>query len=222
MRIVRGLLLLATIGLVIYVVETGTKAPPPAAPAAAIEQDPPLVEARKVVAEWRASAGSDYPQRLARVPLARIVAAQERVSRVPASDPDFAAARAQAAALQAIRDEIWTRAPRVSGPGSTPGDRLPAIDGIRVVDYRWRKGGFGVVGIVTLTVANDNSYAVKDPVVRCVFTGESGTRLSEPAQTVYQIVPARGRKTLKNIAVGWIDSQSARASCAVIAVERAN
>lgn len=79
----------------------------------------------------------------------------------------------------------------------------------------WRKGGFGIVAVADFTFANDNSVAVRDVTIGCTFYGASGTQLGTGEQTIYQTFPAKKSTVVREVNLGFINSQSATASCAV-------
>ncbi|WP_257164646.1 hypothetical protein [Bradyrhizobium sp. SRS-191] len=97
----------------------------------------------------------------------------------------------------------------------------PAVDRLEISTYAWEKGGFDNVAIVTLTILNKNTYAVKDITVACDFSGSSGTKLSGLSQTIYSSIPAKTSKKFNRLNLGLIHSQSARASCSLIGAFRA-
>lgn len=88
------------------------------------------------------------------------------------------------------------------------------------LDWSGRKGGFGTVFIATFTMKNGNDFDIKDPVISCEQTGPSGTTISKTTQTIYRIVRAKSSTIAKNINMGIMHPQSARASCRVIDFKR--
>jgi len=91
---------------------------------------------------------------------------------------------------------------------------LPDYQGsVELVGYRWRKGGFDNVMIATFTIENDSPVPIKDIGIDCQLSAESGTVLGHATNTIYQIVPANGRKTVTDFNMGFIHSQTANAYC---------
>jgi len=130
--------------------------------------------------------------------------------------PDTApttAATANDAASTAVRTAI-------APPVAAPREPLP-IDAFKLAKFDWAKGGFDTVAVVTVTFKNDNRYDVKDAVLECDFHGASGTRIARLTQTVYQRFPAGKAKTVREINMGFVPSQAAKAGCEVKAVVRA-
>ena len=95
-----------------------------------------------------------------------------------------------------------------------PGER------ITMPSFSWKIGGFGVVGTATVTVNNGNDFPVKDIDVRCEFSGKSGTQLSTSQRTIYDTIPAKTKHTFKDVNMGFIHVQSAKANCHVETAKR--
>lgn len=88
---------------------------------------------------------------------------------------------------------------------------------VNLTNFDWRKGGFGTVMIATFTISNENDFAIKDLYVACELTAPSGTKIGYAAATLYERVPAHGRKTVREVNMGSGISrdfnQAATASC---------
>lgn len=130
--------------------------------------------------------------------------AAERTERERAEAVIAAAAAKQLAATQAALAEA----------NRNPVDRvtLPAMN--------WKIGGFGSVGLVSVTVENGNDYAIKDIGINCTFSGKSGTELSSPSRVIFDTVKAKSKRIFKEFNIGLINHQSARARCEVISASR--
>lgn len=89
-----------------------------------------------------------------------------------------------------------------------------------VENMTWSIGGFGSVGVVTLTINNANDFPIKDVRIECRFSGKSGTELSTTNHTIFDTVKAKSKRTFKEVNVGFIHSQSARAGCGVETAKR--
>jgi hypothetical protein len=75
------------------------------------------------------------------------------------------------------------------------------------------KGGFGTVFIANITAENPTKYAIKDLQIQCEMMGASGTSLGIKRETVFEIVPAKSKKTFRNINFGFINSQVSKFNC---------
>jgi hypothetical protein len=95
-----------------------------------------------------------------------------------------------------------------------PGER------ITMPSFSWKIGGFGTVGSATVTIDNGNDFPVKDIDVRCEFNGKSGTQLSTSQRTIFDTIPAKAKRTFKDVNMGFIHAQSAKASCRVETAKR--
>lgn len=90
-----------------------------------------------------------------------------------------------------------------------------ARDRFHIVKTAWQRAGFGIVATADFTFANDNSVPIKDVTVSCRFYGASGTRLGDAEQTIYRTFPAQKSTAVAAVNLGFINSQSATASCDV-------
>jgi hypothetical protein len=70
--------------------------------------------------------------------------------------------------------------------------------------------------VADFLLRNDNPFAVKDLTVTCVHSAPSGTKIDKNTRTIYEIIPAHGRKWIKNFNMGFIANQAVESSCSVI------
>ncbi len=89
-----------------------------------------------------------------------------------------------------------------------------ALEFVRI-DFKWAKEGFGTVMIADFTITNPTSYTVKDLEVTCTHYANSGTEIDSNSRTIYETVPAKGKKVVRNFSMGFIHSQAARSSCKI-------
>lgn len=92
---------------------------------------------------------------------------------------------------------------------------------MNVAGLSWKIGGFGSVGLMTFTVSNQNDFPVKDFVLSCTFSSNSGTQLGTAAHTVYETVKPRSKRSFSDVNVGFIHSQSGKANCDISLAARA-
>jgi hypothetical protein len=83
------------------------------------------------------------------------------------------------------------------------------------VDFSWSKGGFESVMMVNFVFTNASSHPVKDIEVRCDHYAPSGTVIDHNTRTVYEVVPAHGKKRVRDFNMGFIHSQVSSSSCAI-------
>lgn len=74
--------------------------------------------------------------------------------------------------------------------------------------------GVGVM-TATFTFENKNPFAVKDLTVKCDHLAPSGTKIDSNTRTVFEIVPKNGKKTVRDVNMGFIHSQSAKSGCEI-------
>jgi len=124
------------------------------------------------------------------------------------------AEKAKLAAENAVRDKNRKAAEAEGAALLRERNRNPA-DRLTMKGMTWSLSGFKNVGIVNVTIENSNDFAVKDVGIRCYFSGKSGTQLSANSHTIFDTIPPKSKKAFKEVNVGFIDSQSATASCNV-------
>lgn len=88
-------------------------------------------------------------------------------------------------------------------------------EGVLLTNFSWSKGGFNTILVANFTLKNLNDLQVRDMEVVCEVMAPSGTTVSRPRTTVYEIIPAGKSKVFKEISVGLIHSQASGASCDV-------
>jgi hypothetical protein len=93
---------------------------------------------------------------------------------------------------------------------------------LTVDHFDWGTGGFGSIMIVKkLTVSNDAPFAIKDFTLKCVHQGHSGTDMDSNTRTLFEIVPANGKKTFRDVNMGFISSQVATSQCEITSAAKA-
>jgi hypothetical protein len=116
---------------------------------------------------------------------------------------------------------------------SAPGDAATAVppmaqaspaadlEHLRISSQTWRRGGLGSKALVTLTLRNDNDYAVRDLEIVCAFARRDGTHLTDRSRVLPDTVNMKSRKTFARVAVGVINVNADQAKCSLIAARRA-
>jgi hypothetical protein len=95
-----------------------------------------------------------------------------------------------------------------------PDPKAAAMDSLSM-DFTWSKGGFETVMLVDFTFRNTGSRPIKDIEVLCRHFAPSGTEIDRNRGTVYEVVPAKGRKRVRDFNMGFIHTQAASTSCQV-------
>jgi hypothetical protein len=109
--------------------------------------------------------------------------------------------------------------PSSSSGDTSPAAREPSPREIAArsikLDYTWAKGGFDNVMEATFTVANGSQYPVKDIEIICTHFAKSGTKIDSNRRTIFDVIPANGKKTFPKFNMGFIHSQAEKSSCEV-------
>jgi len=83
------------------------------------------------------------------------------------------------------------------------------------LDFSWAKEGFGNVMEANFTITNNSDHQIKDIEITCTHYAKSGTRIDSNERTIYDVVPAKSKKTIKNFNMGFIHSQTEKTSCVI-------
>jgi len=135
-------------------------------------------------------------------------------------------ARRQAAAgavhLAAVPSREYATVGLVRGTAFNPSETIaPAqgapADGLSISSQSWRRGGLGSNALVTLTLRNDNDYAVRDIEITCAFTRPDGSRLTDRTRLIRETVNMKSRKTFSRLHVGFVNVNATGAQCSVVA-----
>lgn len=100
-----------------------------------------------------------------------------------------------------------------SGPVSPP-PKVPTPEEtlvLNVIDSE--AAGFGAMLKIAFSIENKGEKDVKDIELACTLYGASGTKLGEPSKTLYQVIKAHQKKTIKHFNMGFAHSQTDRYSC---------
>jgi hypothetical protein len=91
---------------------------------------------------------------------------------------------------------------------------------LRISRQSFARGGLGSKALVTFTLRNDNSYAVKDPEIQCSFRSRDGRYITERRRTISDTVNMKSRKTFPYVLVGFINIKASWARCSVLTASR--
>jgi hypothetical protein len=87
------------------------------------------------------------------------------------------------------------------------------------VNYKWTKDGFGTIMMVDFTLTNRSPYSARDITVTCTHYAPSGTEIDSNTRTIYEVVPANGKKVVKQFNMGFIHSQAKSSRCEISDLE---
>lgn len=96
-------------------------------------------------------------------------------------------------------------------------DQPAPVDRLTISSQSWRRGGLGSNAFVTMTLRNDNNYAVKDIDVACAFLRPDGRRLTERSRVINDVINMKSRKTFTRLHVGFVNVNAAKARCSLVA-----
>jgi hypothetical protein len=91
------------------------------------------------------------------------------------------------------------------------------VDRLTISSQSWRRGGLGSKALVTMTLRNDNGYAVKDIDIACAFSRPDGSHLTDRSRVISDVVNMKSRKTFVRLHVGFVNVNAAKVKCSPIA-----
>ncbi len=91
------------------------------------------------------------------------------------------------------------------------------VDGLKISSQSWRRGGLGSNAFITMTLRNDNSYAVKDIDIACAFSRPDGSHLTDRSRLIRDTINMKSRKTFVRLHVGFVNVNAAKAKCSLLA-----
>ncbi|MGA7810796.1 MAG: hypothetical protein WCB02_39975 [Bradyrhizobium sp.] len=95
------------------------------------------------------------------------------------------------------------------------------LDKVMISSQSWHRGGLGSNALVTFTLRNRNSYAVKDIEITCAFARRDGSHLTDRTRVVPDTVNMKSRRTFVRMHIGFVNVNASRAKCSPIAASRA-
>jgi hypothetical protein len=140
------------------------------------------------------------------------------------SDADDRPASLQPAAIQPA-EEAGAPTPAMAPADAPDAAQAPAsaeapLDGLRISSQSWRRGGLGSKALITFTLRNANSYAVKDIEIACAFARRDGSHLTDRKRVIGEAVEMKSRKTFTRLHVGFVNVNADKARCALVAASR--
>jgi hypothetical protein len=118
-------------------------------------------------------------------------------------------------AATAPRSGVTTQ-PTVAG---TSDNAIPP-DRLRILRQTFMRGGLGSKALVTLTLRNNNNFAIKDPEILCAFRSRDGHYTTERHRTLNDTIDARSRKSFPDTLIGFVNIKAQQARCSVVTASR--
>lgn len=81
------------------------------------------------------------------------------------------------------------------------------------LDFKWKKNGFDNIMMADFTITNLSDYTIKDIEITCSHYAKSKTKIDKNTRTIYDVIPAKGKKIFKDFNMGFIHSQVYSSSC---------
>jgi hypothetical protein len=69
--------------------------------------------------------------------------------------------------------------------------------------------------IADFTIKNPTRYRFKDFEIKCTHSAPSGTVIDSNTRTIYQTVQPTSTKVVKEMSMGFINSQATRSGCQI-------
>jgi hypothetical protein len=91
------------------------------------------------------------------------------------------------------------------------------VDGLKISSQSWRRGGLGSNAFITMTLRNDNGFAVKDINISCSFSRQDGSHLTDRSRLIRDTINMKSRKAFARLHVGFVNVNAAKAKCSPIA-----
>jgi hypothetical protein len=85
---------------------------------------------------------------------------------------------------------------------------------MNVVKVDWRRDGFGYTAVADVSVRNNNSYSVRVDRINCRFLKPDGA-MEDHSQGVYDIVQPRTERLIRNVSLGFVNSEARGIDCSV-------
>ena len=100
-------------------------------------------------------------------------------------------------------------------------DQPAPVDRLTITSQSWRRGGLGSNAFVTLTLRNNNGYAVKGVELACAFSRLDGSHLTDRSRVIPDVINMKSRKTFVRLHVGFVNVNAAKAKCLPVAASHA-
>jgi hypothetical protein len=90
---------------------------------------------------------------------------------------------------------------------------------MNVVKVDWRREGFGLTAVADVSVRNNNGFTVRVDRINCRFRTKDGA-IENHAQGVYDIVQSRTEKLIRDVSLGFVDSDAKGIDCTVVGARK--
>jgi hypothetical protein len=87
---------------------------------------------------------------------------------------------------------------------------------LRIGSFSWETKGFGTTMMATFVVHNDSPITVKDVVVTCKHSANSGTQIDSNTRTVYEVIQRKSYASVVDMNMGFIHGEAVKSKCIVV------
>ncbi|MGJ5181579.1 hypothetical protein ACQR16_32565 [Bradyrhizobium oligotrophicum] len=110
--------------------------------------------------------------------------------------------------------------PPASPPVSSAALDPAILSGLRISSQSWRRGGLGSKALVTFTLRNTNTFAIKDIEINCAFSRRDGSHVTDRRRVIQEEVRSRSRRTFASVHVGFVNVNVSTAKCTLVAATK--
>lgn len=103
----------------------------------------------------------------------------------------------------------------ISESNPEPNPKKTANSDVQLLDFSYSKGGYGNIMEASFTIYNKGPYYVKDIIITCAHFAKSGTLIDGNQKTIYDTVPPRSQKRIKDFNMGPIHTQADKTQCEI-------
>jgi hypothetical protein len=105
---------------------------------------------------------------------------------------------------------------KAQGPAAADTDPRTAMN---VVKVDWRREGFGLTAVADVSVRNNNVYTVRVDRINCRFRNRDGATENH-SQGVYDIIQPRTERLIRNVSLGFVNSDAKGIDCSVVGARK--
>ncbi|MCK1542008.1 hypothetical protein IVB12_08500 [Bradyrhizobium sp. 179] len=111
--------------------------------------------------------------------------------------------------------QATTGQPTQATAAASPPTYSDVLGKLKIDSVTWEKEGFGTIMKASFVIRNYSTVDVKDVVVTCRHSGNSGTYIDSNTRTIFEVVPHNSYQAVIDLNMGFIHSAVVRSACAV-------
>jgi hypothetical protein len=94
----------------------------------------------------------------------------------------------------------------------TVSDKDAVLSAVKL-NYTWSTDE--VIMTANFKIDNPTAHSFKDFEITCNHYAPSGTKIDSNVRTIYEVVPAHSKKSVRNFNMGFINSQAHQSACQI-------